>query len=99
MNYNPTEAISQTAMNLFDLQDYPYLINLDHLVELEITNFSNMKPGMDFLKLMLAKSSMLEKVRVVINNKISVDDEVKMLRDLLWNPRGSAGAQIKFERS
>ncbi|MFS8028409.1 putative F-box domain, leucine-rich repeat domain superfamily, F-box-like domain superfamily [Helianthus anomalus] len=98
MTYSSTEAISQTAMNLFDLQDYSN-VKLDHLHDMEITNFSNMKPGMDFLKLILAKSSMLKKVRVVINNNISVNDEVKMLRDLLWNPCASAGAQIKAERA
>ncbi|KAJ0439897.1 putative F-box domain, leucine-rich repeat domain superfamily, F-box-like domain superfamily [Helianthus annuus] len=98
MNCSPTEAMSQTAMNLFELQDYAY-VKLDHLDELEITNFGNMKPGMDFLKLILAKSSMLKKVRVVINNNISVSDEVKMLRDVLWNPCASVGAQIKFERA
>ncbi|KAJ0439896.1 putative F-box-like domain superfamily protein [Helianthus annuus] len=98
MTYSSTEAISQTAMNLFDLQDYSN-VKLDHLHDLEITNFSNVKPGMDFLKLILAKSSMLKKVRVVINNNISINDEVKMLRDLLWNPCASAGAQIKAERA
>ncbi|KAJ0445110.1 putative F-box domain, leucine-rich repeat domain superfamily, F-box-like domain superfamily [Helianthus annuus] len=98
MNCSPTEAMSQTAMNLFELQDYSY-VKLDHLDELEITNFGDMKPGMDFLKLILAKSSMLKKVRVVINNNISVSDEVKMLRDVLWNPCASVGAQIKFERA
>ncbi|MFS7899500.1 putative F-box domain, leucine-rich repeat domain superfamily, F-box-like domain superfamily [Helianthus anomalus] len=98
MTYSSTEAISQTAMNLFDLQDYSN-VKLDRLHDLEITNFSNMKPGMDFLKLILAKSSMLKKVRVVINNNIYVNDEVKMLRDLLWNPWASAGAQIKAERA
>ncbi|KAD4982997.1 hypothetical protein E3N88_19668 [Mikania micrantha] len=66
MRYNPNEAISQTAKKLFDVQDYSY-VKLDHLNELEITNFSNMKPVMNFLKLLLSKSSMLKKVRVVIN--------------------------------
>ncbi|KAK1425582.1 hypothetical protein QVD17_20936 [Tagetes erecta] len=97
MSYNPTEAISKTAIiNLFELQNNSY-VKLDHLCQLEITNFSNTKPGMDFLKLILAKSSMLKKVRIVINNKVSVNDEVKMLRELLWHPCASARAQIKFE--
>ncbi|KAI7754348.1 hypothetical protein M8C21_006036 [Ambrosia artemisiifolia] len=98
MTYNPTEAISQTANSLFDLQDYSY-VKLDHLDNLEITNFSNMKPGMDFLKLVLAKSPMLKKVRVVINNNVSATNEVQMLKDLLWNPCASAGVQIKCGRS
>ncbi|KAI7754346.1 hypothetical protein M8C21_006034 [Ambrosia artemisiifolia] len=98
MNYNPTEAISQTANSLFDLLDYSY-VKLDHLDYLEITNFSNMKPEMDFLKLVLAKSPMLKKVRIVINNDVSATDEVKMLKDLLWNPCAYPGVQIKCERS
>ncbi|KAJ0515668.1 hypothetical protein HanPI659440_Chr10g0401441 [Helianthus annuus] len=55
-------------MNLFDLQDYTY-VKLDRLDELEITKFGNMKPGMGFLKLILAKSCMLKKVRVCSDMK------------------------------
>ncbi|KAF5800445.1 hypothetical protein HanXRQr2_Chr07g0316071 [Helianthus annuus] len=55
-------------MNLFDLQDYTY-VKLDCLDELEITKFGNMKPGMGFLKLILAKSCMLKKVRVCSDMK------------------------------
>ncbi|KAI3777961.1 hypothetical protein L2E82_06869 [Cichorium intybus] len=41
-----TEVVSQGAMNLLDLLDYSY-VTLDRLRELEITNMSNIKPGMD----------------------------------------------------
>lgn len=97
MFYDPDAVISETAMNLLDLQDYSFVI-LDCLSELEIRNFSNRKPEMDFVKLILAKSSMLKTIRIEIDNQISVDDEVNMLRDLLWHPHASTIAQIKFER-
>ncbi|KAI3719917.1 hypothetical protein L6452_20823 [Arctium lappa] len=97
MYYNPNVAVSQTAMNLLDLHDYSNVI-LDHLREMEITNISNMKPEMDFVKLILAKSPMLKKVGMVIDNQVAVSSEVKMLRDLLQYQRASTKAEIVFTR-
>lgn len=93
----PDEEYSETAINLVDLHDYSFTI-LNNLREMEITNFRNKKPEMDFVKLILSKSPMLKTVRIVIDHKVSVSDELKMLRDLLWIPRASTEAQIKFER-
>ncbi|KVH97501.1 FBD-like protein, partial [Cynara cardunculus var. scolymus] len=93
MYYNQKEAVSQTAMNLLDLQDYSN-VNLDHLRELEITNMSSVKPELDFVKLILAKSPMLQKVGIVLDNQVAVASEVKMLRDLLQFQRASTKAEI-----
>lgn len=95
MYYNPKEAVSQAAMNLLDLQDYSDVI-LDHLCELEITNISHMKPGLDFVKLILAKSPMLKKVGMVIDKQVDISSQVKMLRDLLQYQRASTKAEIVF---
>ncbi|XP_024988895.1 F-box/FBD/LRR-repeat protein At1g13570-like [Cynara cardunculus var. scolymus] len=97
MYYNQKEAVSQTAMNLLDLQDYSN-VNLDHLRELEITNMSSVKPELDFVKLILAKSPMLQKVGIVLDNQVAVASEVKMLRDLLQFQRASTKAEIVFTR-
>ncbi|KAI7726307.1 hypothetical protein M8C21_014363 [Ambrosia artemisiifolia] len=69
MQYNPNEAVSQTAMNLIDQQDYSYVV-LDHLRVITITNFTNMKPGMDFVRLILAKSPMLKIVDIMIDKRV-----------------------------
>lgn len=98
MEHNPTDVISQTAMNLIDQQDYSY-VSLNRLHEIEITDFSNSKPEMDFVKLILAKSPMLKDVRLVLDNEVDIhgDAEVEMLKELLQYPRASARAVIRVE--
>ncbi|MFS8021655.1 putative F-box domain, FBD domain, F-box-like domain superfamily protein [Helianthus anomalus] len=97
MQYNPNEAVSQTAMNLIDQQGYSNVI-LDHLRVLTISNFASMKTGMDFVKLVLAKSPMLKMVDIVIDKRVDINGEVKMLKELVQYPRVSAKAEIRFER-
>ncbi|KAJ0683292.1 hypothetical protein HanPI659440_Chr16g0656741 [Helianthus annuus] len=97
MHHNPTEPVSQTAMNFFELQDYAYVI-FDHLHKITITNFTNMKPLMNFVKLILTNSPMLKLIFIVIDERVAVDDEVEMLKELIQYPRTSARAQIIFER-
>nr|KAJ0211499.1 hypothetical protein LSAT_V11C400164930 [Lactuca sativa] len=89
----------ETCNDLLDLQDYSG-INLDHLEELEITNFGNYDPEMEFLKLIMAKSPLLKKARIKLSKSVSVDKEVKMLRDLLrlTFPRASPAVDIIIER-
>ncbi|CAH1416826.1 unnamed protein product [Lactuca virosa] len=89
----------ETCKDLLDLQDY-LGINLDHLEELEISNFSNYDPEMEFLKLIMAKSPVLKKARIELSKSVSVDKEVKMLRDLLrlTFPRASPAVDIIIER-
>ena len=97
MYYSPNVAVSQTAMNLLDLQDYSN-VNLDHLRELEITNMSNTKPGLDFVKFILAKAPMLRKVGIVVDKQVDIYNEVEMLRDLLQCERASTKAKVVFTR-
>ncbi|KAJ0445115.1 putative leucine-rich repeat domain superfamily [Helianthus annuus] len=97
MHHNPTEPVSQTAMNFFELQDYAYVI-FDYLRKITITNFTNMKPLMNFVKLILTNSPMLKLIFIVIDERVAVDDEVEMLKELIQYPRASARAQIIFER-
>ncbi|KAI7726297.1 hypothetical protein M8C21_014353 [Ambrosia artemisiifolia] len=92
-NY-PTEAVSQTTMNLVDHQDYSHVI-LGHLRVIEINNFSNMKTGMDFVKLILAKSPMLKKVWIHINERVDIHGRVNILEEMIQYPRASPKAEIK----
>ncbi|CAI9278688.1 unnamed protein product [Lactuca saligna] len=72
----------ETCKDLLDLQDYSG-INLDHLEELEITSVHNSAPEMEFLKLIMAMSPLLKKTRIKLISDVSMDEENKMLRDLL----------------
>lgn len=85
------------SMNLLDVEDYCN-ISLENLRELEIRNMSNIRPGMDFVKLILGKSPMLKNVGIVIDSRVTVNDEVKMLRELLQYKRASTDAKIVFGR-
>ncbi|KAI7726294.1 hypothetical protein M8C21_014350 [Ambrosia artemisiifolia] len=73
MEHKPTEAMSETAMNLIDNQDYSYVI-LDHLRAIKIRKFTKMKTGLDFVKLILAKSPMLKKVEIYISQLVDIHD-------------------------
>ena len=89
----------ETCKDLLDLQDYSD-IKLDHLEELEINSFHNYAQEMEFLKLIMAKSPLLKKARIKLNSDVSVDQENKILRDLLrlTFPRASLGVDIIVER-
>ncbi|KAJ0669512.1 putative FBD domain-containing protein [Helianthus annuus] len=94
MEDDPTEAVSQTIMNLIDHQDYSY-VTLDHLRVIEIFSFSNMKTGMDFVKLILAKSPMLKKAAIHLNEQVvDIHGRVKILEEMIQYPRASAKAAI-----
>ncbi|KAJ0669501.1 putative F-box domain, FBD domain, leucine-rich repeat domain superfamily [Helianthus annuus] len=94
MEDDPTEAVSQTIMNLIDHQDYSY-VTLDHLSVIQIFSFSNMKTGMDFMKLILAKSPMLKKVAIHLNKEVvDIHGRVKILEEMIQYPRASAKAAI-----
>ncbi|KAL4586529.1 hypothetical protein LXL04_011165 [Taraxacum kok-saghyz] len=71
--------------DLPDIKDYTGL-KLDHLKEMEITRFNNHDREMEFVKLIMANSPVLKKARLELNSDISVDEEVKMLRDLMHIP-------------
>ncbi|KAJ0901358.1 putative F-box-like domain superfamily protein [Helianthus annuus] len=61
---------------------------LEHLIELKITDFSNLEPELEFVKLILAKSPKLKKVS--IKSVVKRDQEPGMLKTLLRTPRVSA---------
>ncbi|XP_042757508.1 FBD-associated F-box protein At5g56370 [Lactuca sativa] len=88
-------CVEQAFDNLPDIQDYLGL-NLDHLKELEITSFHNYAPEMEFLKLIMAKSPLLKKARIELDDSVSVAEEVMMLRDLLHLPLPRASPAGKF---
>ncbi|KAL8268853.1 hypothetical protein R6Q59_002651 [Mikania micrantha] len=97
--YNEKLTVRRTPNNFLDLENYPDL-KLDHLETLEIKMFSNSPLVMDFVKLVMAKSPVLKKVRIQLRGGVSVDDELKMLRGLILLPfrRASPYAKLVVER-
>ncbi|KAI3731641.1 hypothetical protein L1987_62830 [Smallanthus sonchifolius] len=94
--YNTKEMVSQTK-DFFDLLGYS-CISLEHLRELEITRFLGMKPEMNFVKVILSKSPMLEKVRLVFGEQINFTDRLETQEGLLEFPRASSRAKVTFGR-
>ncbi|KAJ0630049.1 putative F-box domain, FBD domain, leucine-rich repeat domain superfamily [Helianthus annuus] len=96
---NETFPTPRTPTNFLDLEGYPDL-KLDHLEMLEIQEFSNLPLEMEFVKLIMAKSPVLKKVRIVLRDNVSVDEELEMLRDLILLPfpRASPSARLTIVR-
>ena len=57
-------------------------IRLEHLKELEFENFVDWVGDMEFVKLMLAKSHVLKKMRIIHNGRFTKDEELEILRTL-----------------
>nr|GEY08622.1 hypothetical protein [Tanacetum cinerariifolium] len=89
----------QASMNLIDFHDYS-CFNLDHLEDLQMLNFRNLAIEFKLLKLIMAKSPVLNKVRLELSKIVSVDEELKILRDFirLPFPRASPSATLTIER-
>ncbi|MFS8028388.1 hypothetical protein Hanom_Chr16g01509971 [Helianthus anomalus] len=51
---------------------------------------------MDLVKFIMAKSPMLEKVQIELNPNVAIDEEVKMLRDMLLLPFQRASHSAKL---
>ncbi|GJV96477.1 F-box/FBD/LRR-repeat protein-like protein isoform X1 [Tanacetum coccineum] len=75
---------------------------LEHLKELEIRDFANLKHEMKFVKLILDRAPMLKKVRIFqrySSNRIKRDKELKIVRNVLRSsPRVSPLAEIIVQR-
>nr|XP_043639680.1 F-box/FBD/LRR-repeat protein At1g13570-like [Erigeron canadensis] len=72
-------------------------ISLEHLKELEIEDFANMKSELDFVKFILTKSPMLKKVSICLHPEVDMLEEVMTLRILLHSPRASPMVKIIVE--
>ncbi|KAJ0630048.1 putative F-box domain, FBD domain, leucine-rich repeat domain superfamily [Helianthus annuus] len=96
---NEKLPVHQTPSNFLDPEDYPDLM-LDYLVTLEIENFSKLPLEMKFVKLIMAKSPLLKNVKIKLNDNVSVDEEMKMLKDMLRLPflRASPCAELIIDR-
>ncbi|KAI7754354.1 hypothetical protein M8C21_006042, partial [Ambrosia artemisiifolia] len=96
---NEKVPAQQTPTNFLEPENYPDM-NLDYLVAFWVENFRNLPLEVEFVKLIMAKSPVLKKVQIKLNNKVSVDEELKMLKDMLRLPfpRASPFAELSIVR-
>ncbi|GJY42887.1 F-box/FBD/LRR-repeat protein [Tanacetum coccineum] len=95
----PIEDISYWACNqgyVVTQEEYSN-IRLEHLMDFEIDNFSNLKTELEFVKLMLAKSPMLKRLKIYLLDNVTKDEEMTLLRILLRTSRASPLVEIIVE--
>ncbi|PWA84552.1 FBD domain, Leucine-rich repeat domain, L domain-like protein [Artemisia annua] len=83
------------SKNILDFQEYSG-ITLDHLKFFEIGNFTNLDIEVEFMKFIIAKSPMLEKARIELSETVTVEEELKILRDFIPLPFPLASPSTKF---
>ena len=71
---------------------------MDHLKELEIVGFTCQKAEIEFVKLIFAKSPVLMKVKMILNKKITTNEELEIKRILSGSPCVSPLAEMIVER-
>ncbi|XP_076918918.1 F-box/FBD/LRR-repeat protein At1g13570-like [Bidens hawaiensis] len=89
----------QTPANFLDPEAYADM-KLDHLETLEIANFGNLPHEIAFVKLIMAKTPVLQNVLIELDDSVSADEELRMLRDMVRLPflRASPSAKVIFKR-
>ncbi|XP_071739447.1 F-box/FBD/LRR-repeat protein At1g13570-like [Rutidosis leptorrhynchoides] len=99
MDDNEKLPIQESCLQFADLQD-DLSLTLDHLKSFKIVGLSTMEFGMEFVKLIMARSTVLKIARIELNDDVSVDKELKILRDMIRFPfpRASPSAQLIIER-
>lgn len=86
-----SEIKSVTLENCMDIW-------LDHLSEFEMEDFTNLKPYLEFVKLILAKAPVLKKLIIVLDYEIAEDEEMLILKLLSSSPRASPLVEITVRR-
>ncbi|KAM0009422.1 putative FBD domain, F-box-like domain superfamily protein [Helianthus debilis subsp. tardiflorus] len=96
---NEEPPVQQTPTDFLDPEDYPDM-NLDYLEILMIDDFSNLPFEMEFVKLIMAKSPELKEARIKLRCTVSVNEELKMVKDMLLLPfpRASPYAKLIIDR-
>ncbi|PWA58624.1 FBD domain, Leucine-rich repeat domain, L domain-like protein [Artemisia annua] len=88
---------AQISKNFPDIQDYSGFA-LDHLELFWMEYFASEDREVDFLKLIMAKSPMLKKAQIELCIGFSLEEENKMLRNLIRLPRASPSAKLIIKR-
>lgn len=89
-------TVPSSVLEFLEEQDF-LDVSLDHLQLVTIQHLSGMQPELKFIKLLLAKSPMLEKLLIEYNPEKIPDKGLSMLKDLIRFERASPKAKIIFE--
>nr|XP_043613823.1 F-box/FBD/LRR-repeat protein At1g13570-like [Erigeron canadensis] len=89
----PDTCLEEYEIRYFTLKDYSDM-RLEHLKELEIINLYNREIELDFVKLILATSPVLNKVSIFLNHELSMDEKLQISEILLHSRHASPMAQI-----
>ncbi|XP_071739413.1 F-box/FBD/LRR-repeat protein At1g13570-like [Rutidosis leptorrhynchoides] len=92
---NEKFPIKESSIKFVDLQD-DLSLTLDHLTYFGIISFSNNVFERECVKLIMAKSPVLTLVRIELEDKVSVDEELKILRDMIYRPFSCASPSAKL---
>ena len=83
------------VLELLEVQDWSD-VSLNKLRKVEILKVSGTKPEMEFIKLLLAKSSVLERMLIEMNTKMVTDKGLGILKELITFRRASPQADVTF---
>ncbi|XP_057485305.1 F-box/FBD/LRR-repeat protein At1g13570-like [Actinidia eriantha] len=83
------------VLELLEVQDWSD-VSLNQLRKVEILKVSGTKPEMEFIKLLLAKSSVLERMLIEMNTKMVTDKGLGILKELITFRRASPQADVTF---
>lgn len=65
---------------------------------MEIEDFANLNPELEFVKLILTKAPVLKKLSIFLDEQVTNEEEMVILRTLLRSPRESRVVEIIVER-
>ncbi|MFS7888979.1 putative F-box domain, FBD domain, leucine-rich repeat domain superfamily [Helianthus anomalus] len=82
------DSFDESITGFVTLDDYSDIM-LEHLNELEILHFSDADNELDFVKLILAKSPVLEKVRIFLWDQLDKDERLRISQMFLRFPCAS----------
>ncbi|XP_071739412.1 F-box/FBD/LRR-repeat protein At1g13570-like [Rutidosis leptorrhynchoides] len=96
---NEKMPIKESSIKFVDLKD-DLSLTLDHLKHFEILRFSNNVFEIEFVKLIIAKSPVLKIARIELKDNVSVDEELKIFREMVYLPfpRASPSAKLLIQR-
>ncbi|KAA8529248.1 hypothetical protein F0562_033953 [Nyssa sinensis] len=91
-----TDSVTDTVLEFLNAQGYSD-VSWNQLREVEMQCISGMKNELGFIKLLLAKSPMLESMLIEPNSKVDADKGFRILKEVIRFPRASPKAEITYK--
>lgn len=95
VHYNESVAID-SVLELLEMQEWSD-VTLNRLRQVEMRSLSGSRPELEFIKLLFAKSPVLETMLIEPNSVVAVDRGLGILKEASRFQRLSPRAEIKFE--